>query len=74
MKPALPHPPAGPTPDLAARLGRDPATDLFPEMAAGMALIAFEAAMRQWSASDGAADPHELTDRAFAVIGPALQP
>ncbi|WIN00837.1 TetR family transcriptional regulator [Actinoplanes oblitus] len=60
------------TTELAARLGRDPAVDLFPEMAAGMALAAFEAAMHHWSASDGAADPHELTDRAFAVIEPAL--
>lgn len=60
--------------ELAARLGRNPHVDLFPEMAAGMALNAFETAMRHWSASDGAADPHELTDRAFAVIAPALQP
>ncbi|MEU8238530.1 TetR family transcriptional regulator [Actinoplanes missouriensis] len=62
----------GLTAELASRLGRDPDTDLFPEMAAGMALTAFEAAMQHWSVSDGAADPHELTDRAFAVIGPAL--
>lgn len=60
------------TAELAARLGRDPATDLFPEMAAGMALAAFEAAMRRWSVSDGVTDPHDLTDRAFAVISPAL--
>jgi len=59
--------------ELATRLDRDPAADLFPEMAAGMALNAFEAAMRHWSISDGAADPHELTDRAFTVIAPALQ-
>ena len=61
------------TTELAARLGSRPPTDLFPEMAAGMALSAFEAAMRHWSLSDGAVDPHELTDRAFAVIEPALR-
>jgi hypothetical protein len=62
----------GLTAELAARLGRDPATDLFPEMAAGMALAAFDAAMRHWSNSDGVTDPQALTDRAFAVISPAL--
>ncbi|MDI6104177.1 TetR family transcriptional regulator [Actinoplanes sp. NEAU-A12] len=62
----------GLTIELAVRLGRDPATDMFPEMAARMALAAFEAAMLHWSVSDGAADPHVLTDRAFAMIGPAL--
>jgi AcrR family transcriptional regulator len=60
--------------DLAARLGLDPAIDLFPEMAAAMAITAFEAAMQRWAASDGADDPQALTDRAFAVISPALHP
>lgn len=41
-------------------------------MAAGMALTAFNAVLQRWSDSDGAEDPAALTDRAFAVIAPAL--
>lgn len=37
-----------------------------------MALTAFNTVLRRWSDSDGAEDPLELTDRAFAVIAPAL--
>ncbi|MFJ8584513.1 TetR family transcriptional regulator [Streptomyces sp. NPDC093595] len=62
--------------DLAAELGRrlglDPGADLYPQMAAGMALTAFDAVLRRWSDSAGGQDPAELTDRAFAVIASAL--
>ncbi|MCC2276906.1 MULTISPECIES: TetR family transcriptional regulator [Streptomyces] len=58
--------------ELAQRLGLDPDTDLYPQLAAGMALTAFDAVLRRWSGSDGADDPAELTDRAFAAIAPAL--
>ncbi|MGS2616345.1 TetR family transcriptional regulator [Micromonospora sp. LZ34] len=62
--------------DLAAELGGrlrlDPATDLYPQLAAGMALSAFDAVLQRWSDSDGVEDPADLTDRAFAVIAPAL--
>ncbi|MER5354484.1 TetR family transcriptional regulator [Kitasatospora sp. NPDC002551] len=58
--------------ELAARLGRDPATDLYPRLAAGMALTAFGAVLERWSDSDGAADPAALTAEAFAVLAPAL--
>ncbi len=37
-----------------------------------MALTAFDVVLQLWSASDGAEDPAELTDRAFATIAPAL--
>ncbi|MFE4795700.1 TetR family transcriptional regulator [Streptomyces sp. NPDC056708] len=60
------------TAELARRLGLDPDTDLYPQLAAGMALAAFDAVLQRWSGSDGAEDPAELTDRAFAVIAPAL--
>ncbi|GAA2380999.1 TetR family transcriptional regulator [Nonomuraea africana] len=60
------------TAELARRLGLDPDTDLYPRLAAGMALTAFDAVLHRWSGSDGAEDPAELTDRAFAVIAPAL--
>ncbi|MGA4843843.1 TetR family transcriptional regulator [Streptomyces sp. G45] len=58
--------------ELASRHGLDPGADLYPRMAAGMALTAFDAVLHQWSGSDGAQDPETLTKRAFAVIAPAL--
>lgn len=60
------------TDELAGRLGLDPTTELYPQLAAGMALIAFNTVLERWSASEGAEDPDELLDRAFAVIAPAL--
>ncbi|MER7334868.1 MULTISPECIES: TetR family transcriptional regulator [unclassified Micromonospora] len=57
---------------LGSRLGLDPDTDLYPRLAAGMALSAFDAVLQRWSDSDGAEDLADLTDRAFAVIAPAL--
>ncbi|MFF2327792.1 MULTISPECIES: TetR family transcriptional regulator [unclassified Streptomyces] len=60
------------TEELAARSGLDPVTDLYPQLAVGMALTAFDTVLQRWSGSDGAEDPEELTDRAFAVIAPAL--
>jgi len=56
---------------LAERLGPD-AGDLYPEIAARMALAAFDTAMERWARSDGAADPLLLTERAFALLEPAL--
>ncbi|MFF8313153.1 TetR family transcriptional regulator [Streptomyces lydicus] len=58
--------------ELAHRLKRAPETDLYPRLAAGMALTAFDAVLQRWSASDGAEDPAALIDQAFAVIAPAL--
>ncbi|MFD9903443.1 TetR family transcriptional regulator [Streptomyces sp. NPDC059063] len=58
--------------ELASRHGLDAGADLYPRMAAGMALTAFDAVLHRWSDSDGKTDPAELTDRAFAVIAPAL--
>ncbi|WP_217144896.1 TetR family transcriptional regulator [Streptomyces sp. AC627_RSS907] len=57
---------------VARRLGIEPAEELYPQMAAGMALTAFHTVLQRWSESNGAADPAALTDRAFAVIAPAL--
>lgn len=59
------------TGEVARRLGRE-GVDLYPRLAAGMALTAFDAVLQRWSDSDGAEDPAVLTDRAFAVIAPAL--
>ncbi|KES03347.1 TetR family transcriptional regulator [Streptomyces toyocaensis] len=58
--------------EVAQRLGLDPGTDLYPRLAAGMALTAFDTVLQRWSDSDGAEDPADLTDRAFATIAPAL--
>jgi AcrR family transcriptional regulator len=57
---------------VAERLGLDPATELYPRLAAGMALTAFHTVLQQWSESDGTEDPAALTDGCFAVIAPAL--
>ncbi|MFK8851021.1 TetR family transcriptional regulator [Streptomyces sp. Ac-502] len=58
--------------ELAQRLGLAPDTVLYPQLAAGMALTAFDAVLQRWSSSDGVEDPAELIDRAFAIIAPAL--
>ncbi|WP_254398888.1 TetR family transcriptional regulator [Streptomyces sp. AC602_WCS936] len=58
--------------ELARRLELDPGTDLYPQLAAGMALTAFDTVLQRWSAGGGADDPAELTDRAFAALAPAL--
>lgn len=60
------------TAELARRLELDPDADLYPRLAAGMALTAFDAVLHRWSSSDGAEDPARLIDQAFAVIAPAL--
>ncbi|WP_129843446.1 TetR family transcriptional regulator [Streptomyces sp. RFCAC02] len=58
--------------ELGHRLGLDPADDLYPRLAAGMALTAFDTVLHRWTAGDGAEDPVELAARAFTVIAPAL--
>ncbi|WP_407289162.1 TetR family transcriptional regulator [Streptomyces sp. BP-8] len=60
------------TAELARRLGLDPDTDLYPQLAAGMTLTAFNTVLHRWSDSGSAEDPSELTNRAFAIIAPAL--
>ncbi|MFI6764575.1 TetR family transcriptional regulator [Streptomyces sp. NPDC050355] len=60
------------TAELARRLGLDPDTDLYPQLAAGMTLTAFNTVLHRWSDSGNAEDPSELTNRAFAIIAPAL--
>jgi AcrR family transcriptional regulator len=57
---------------LAQRAGLDPDTDLRPELAAGIALTAFRAALRRWADSDGHKDMGKLVDQAFTAIAPAL--
>lgn len=58
--------------ELARRLELDADTDPYPRLAAGVALTAFDVTLQQWSAGDGAADPAELIERAFALLAPAL--
>ncbi|AMM07432.1 TetR family transcriptional regulator [Streptomyces albidoflavus] len=58
--------------ELARRLGLDPAADLYPHLAAGMALTAFDTVLWRWSESEAGDDPTELAERAFAVIGTSL--
>ncbi|NWF26526.1 hypothetical protein HW130_09610 [Streptomyces sp. PKU-EA00015] len=58
--------------ELAHRLGLDPDTDLYPQMAVGMALTAFNTVLQRWSDSDSAEDHTALIDRAFTLFSPAL--
>ncbi|MFF2851371.1 TetR family transcriptional regulator [Streptomyces sp. NPDC058001] len=58
--------------ELAHRLELDPDAELYPRLAAGMALTAFDAVLHRWSGSDATEDPLALLDRAFTVIAPAL--
>ncbi|MGA5068796.1 TetR family transcriptional regulator [Streptomyces exfoliatus] len=63
------------TEELAARLGRDPEADLYPRLAAGMALAAFDAVLRRWSEgedTESTADAGALIGEAFAMLAPAL--
>ncbi|MEU6126415.1 TetR family transcriptional regulator [Streptomyces sp. NPDC047123] len=60
------------TQEVGRRTGLDPDADLYPRLAAGMALTAFDTVLQRWSTTDGAEDPAELLDRAFDVIAPAL--
>ncbi len=57
---------------LARRTGLDPDADLRPALAAGIALTAFQTALRRWVDSDGTKPMDELVDEAFAMITPAL--
>ncbi|MFE6227519.1 MULTISPECIES: TetR family transcriptional regulator [unclassified Streptomyces] len=57
--------------ELADRLGLDPA-GLYPPLAAGMALGAFDTVLCRWSEGAGAPDPLALIARAFEVLAPAL--
>ncbi|MFC8831484.1 TetR family transcriptional regulator [Streptomyces sp. NPDC057137] len=58
--------------EVANRLNVSPKTDLYPRLAAGIALTVFGTVLQRWSDSDGAEDPATLTDQAFAVVAPAL--
>ncbi|MCK7623896.1 TetR family transcriptional regulator [Streptomyces sp. RS10V-4] len=58
--------------ELARRLDLDPGTALYPQLAAGMALTAFNTVLARWSGSDGTEDPAALLAGAFAVLAPAL--
>ncbi|MEV4744348.1 TetR family transcriptional regulator [Streptomyces sp. NPDC049555] len=64
------------TAELAARTGVDPGAgsdaDLYPQMAAGMALTAFNTVLQRWSDSEDAEAPTGLLERAFALLAPAL--
>ncbi|MGW6564777.1 TetR family transcriptional regulator [Streptomyces sp. NPDC054975] len=58
--------------ELTHRLRLHASTDLYPRLAAGAALTAFDVTLQQWSAAGGADDPGALIERAFALLAPAL--
>jgi AcrR family transcriptional regulator len=57
---------------LAERTGFPSETDLRPRLAAGVALTAFNAALRRWVEDGGTADMDGLVDEAFTTVTPAL--
>ena len=57
---------------LARRTGLDPDAGLRPALAAGVALTAYQTALRRWVDSDGTEPMDELVDQAFAMIAPVL--
>ncbi|MDA5281657.1 TetR family transcriptional regulator [Streptomyces sp. Isolate_45] len=63
--------------ELARRLELDVETDLYPRLAAGMAMTAFDTALHRWSAGAGDGDesrqdPAAVAERAFAMMAQAL--
>jgi AcrR family transcriptional regulator len=58
---------------LALRAGLDPDVDLRPAVAAGVALTAFQAALRRWVDSDGSESLDEVVDEALALVGPVIE-
>ncbi|MEV0429366.1 TetR family transcriptional regulator [Micromonospora sp. NPDC050495] len=58
--------------ELATRLGLDPESDLYPTLAAGMTLTAIDAVLQRWQAGDEKDRLADLTERAMAIIAPAL--
>lgn len=58
---------------LALRAGLDPDVDLRPAVAAGVALTAFQAALRRWVDSDGSESQDEVLDQALALVGPVIE-
>ncbi|MEV6949084.1 TetR family transcriptional regulator [Streptomyces sp. NPDC051172] len=58
---------------LALRAGLDPGVDLRPAVAAGVALTAFQAALRRWVDSDGSESLDEVVDQALALVGPVIE-
>lgn len=59
---------------LTERLGVTTGLSLYPQLAAGITLAAFDTVLQAWSDSGGRADPAALTEQAFALIAPALDP
>lgn len=58
---------------LALRAGLEPDVDLRPAVAAGVALTAFQAALRRWVDSDGSESLDEVVDQALALVGPVIE-
>ena len=57
---------------LGHRAGLDPCTDLRPTLAAGIALTAFNTALRCWATNDNNQPLATVIDDAFAFVAPAL--
>jgi len=61
------------TEELGRRTGVDPATDMRPALAAGVALTAFTTALSTWARGDGRVSFADLLDRAFGLVEESLR-
>jgi AcrR family transcriptional regulator len=59
--------------ELSRRTGLDPAGDMRPALAAGVALTAFTTALTTWAATGGAERLPDLFDRAFGLVEGSLR-
>lgn len=57
---------------LARRAGLNPEVDLRPHLAAGVALAAFQTALRRWVDSDATESLRDIVDHAMALVEPVI--
>ncbi|MFF5110770.1 TetR family transcriptional regulator [Streptosporangium sp. NPDC000509] len=57
---------------VACRIGVEPGTSGYPELATAVAMAAFRAAMMRWSAADGRPALADLVDEAFSQLAAGL--
>jgi AcrR family transcriptional regulator len=59
---------------VAARVGADPDTDMYPKLVAAAVMAATNVAMQQWIATDARADMRKLLTEALAQLSAGLPP
>jgi hypothetical protein len=59
---------------VAARIGTDPDTDMYPKLVAATVMAATNVAMQQWMADDARSDMGKLLTDALAQVSAGLPP